>query len=217
MVDFYMIPKGESSCRKCSIKEFELLMQIDYQPTLCFESEKVHQNILKMCSMPKLESILSMRQKWLGFFYKKEIMSGEVDSRLILSWINPSIGYGVFARKNIEAQQFIGCYTGQIRRYHFFKKNTNNYCFDYSAGSFKTSFLIDAEKQGGWVRFINHADEPNLETIPVITGGILHMILCTTTPIPQGAQLTYDYGEDYWAKKNDPSAIKYSLNSNQLI
>ena len=182
-------------------------MEIKYQPVLCFETPALCQKVLELCGSGKLEKVLSMRQKWLGYFYAKEILSGALHPDLILSWINPILGWGIFAKSVIPAQTYIGCYTGEIKRRKFWKRKGNDYCFDYAAGDFKTPFLIDAEKKGGMVRFINHSDEPNLETIPVFVGGMLHIILMTTEVVAKGSQLTYDYGEDYWTNRGDPSGL----------
>lgn len=191
--------------------------QFEYQPKLCFETPALYQKVLELCGSGKLEEVLSMRQKWLGCFYAQEIISGALHPDLILSWINPILAWGIFAGSEIAPQTYIGCYTGEIKRRKFWKRKGNDYCFDYAAGDFKTPFLIDAEKKGGMVRFINHSNEPNLETIPVFVGGMLHIILVTTGVVLKGSPLTYDYGEDYWINRDDPSSFHAHLVSANKI
>ncbi len=101
-----------------------------------------------------------------------------IDSRLIVRWIDPKKGYGVFATENIPAGTVIGEYTGErkfltleqiealgLKDTDYFletqnvfnldgnlfanQNNSNNYCY----------LVTDALKAGNETRFINHATE----------------------------------------------------------
>lgn len=208
---FQVIVKGDDQVQSLTVQELESLLSFSYQPTLIFQNEKVEAEVRRLCQSPDLDEALMIRQRWCGVYYGKEIVSGTYFPNLILAWINPLVGYGVFAGQDIPPQRFVGSYVGEITRRPFLRNKRNHYCFDYATGSFKTPFLIDAEKKGGLVRFINHSDEPNLEAMPVVVEGMLHIVVCATTLIPKGTQLTYDYGEEYWRKRDEPSQKLYTL------
>ncbi|HSW86704.1 MAG TPA: SET domain-containing protein-lysine N-methyltransferase, partial [Rhabdochlamydiaceae bacterium] len=144
---------------------------------------------------------IETRQKWLGAFYAQEIQRGSIPD-LTIAWINFDIGYGVIANCDLPKQAYIGEYTGIVRKRRYFSDKKNGYCFEYSIGeTIKSPFIIDAKPKGNHTRFINHSDNPNLEPACVLSGGLMHIILFAIKPIPKGTQLSYDYGEDYWAKR----------------
>ena len=208
MNDILMIPKGERQIRKVPLAEFEDLMQIQYTSQLIYQKPAIYENILKRCQKCPWDDYFGMRQKWLGTFHEKEILSGYLHPELVIAWIDERLGYGVFTNKDIPAQALIGEYAGEVKRKRWLRNKRNGYCFDYSAGDFFTPpYLIDAEKKGSLVRFINHSDEPNLEPIPLIAGKVLHIVIYSRCFIPKGSQLTYDYGIDYWAKREDPTGL----------
>lgn len=202
MTVFCIRPKGEDQIRKVSLEELEKLLDMQYLPTLEFQTPAVQTGVIKRCR--KYHSS-TQKQKWLSEYYRKEILTGYIQPGLILYWIDDTIGYGIFTDRDIPAQSFIGEYTGELRRFYWFKRKTNDYCFDYSAGDFTTPYLIDAGRKGNLIRFLNHSDKPNVETISLLIDGIMHIALFSTAAIPKGSQLTYDYGHGYWVNRDDPS------------
>lgn len=64
--------------------------------------------------------------------------------------------------------------------------------------------MIDAQDSGNHTRFINHSFKPNLEPVSVYFHGLIHIIIYASKTIASGAQLCYDYGEDYWKKRGKP-------------
>lgn len=171
---------------------------------LQFEDEKTFKRCQKRAARSRLES----RQKWLGSYYCKEIRQGFIPDVSIV-WIDDQLGYGVFANRSFPRSSFIGEYTGLVCKQRLFRKIKNHYVFDYSfrSGTSHSPYLIDAEKQGNHTRFINHSDTPNLETASVLCDGVMHIILYAIEEIPAGAQLCYDYGEEYWKKREKPLRI----------
>jgi uncharacterized protein len=203
-----IIAKGEKRLSSLSIEEFEAMMHLEYHPTLVFRKPAYRINIQKRCEKAERENFFSQKQKWLSAFHAKEILAGALHPGLFLQWIDSHLGYGVFALKDIPAHAYIGEYSGELRRRKMWETSKNNYCFDYSFGDFfNTPFLIDAEKKGSLIRFINHSEQPNLEPIALYAGGIMHIVLISLEPIQSGAQLTYDYGRSYWAKRERPILI----------
>jgi uncharacterized protein len=203
-----IIVKGTDILSVLSIREFEKLMNIEYLPVLFFEKQAHFKNIQRRCERAMRRGIFTRKQKWLSRYYEKEILSGALAPGLLLQWVDSFLGYGVFAEQEIAPQTFIGEYTGLVRERKFRESKVNDYCFEYSFGDFfKTPFLIDAEKKGNLIRFINHSAEPNLEPIALYADGVIHVILISTKRIPPGTQLTYDYGHGYWLKRSSPLVV----------
>ena len=124
-----------------------------------------------------------------------------------IRWINPYLGYGVFAAQDIPALCYIGEYIGVIRKRRFRKYRFNDYVFGYVAADRDVPYIIDAKEEGNFSRFINHGDEPNLTSRWVVKEGLTHIILFANTLILKDRQLTYDYGPHYWRSRTAPSLI----------
>jgi uncharacterized protein len=105
---------------------------------------------------------------------------------------SPIQGVGVFATRMIRRGTRIGVYRGEYlteeevnRRYDDDSTaRAATYLFQVSA-----SLYIDAERQGGDERYINHSCDPNCETDLQGTTVVIRAI----KTIPVGAELTYDY------------------------
>jgi hypothetical protein len=61
-----------------------------------------------------------------------------------------------------------------------------------------TTVLIDASKQGNWTRFINHSCEPHTEFRMYRVGNMRIMVVEAITDVPEGVELTVNYGEEYY-------------------
>lgn len=186
--------------------ELEQIMGFTYLPALTFESEKIEQRVRKRSQLALKKDELSIREKWLGVHFKEVLAKGTPPYHLSIRWIDETMGFGVFAEEKIPAHAFLGEYTGKIRK----RKRgdwKNDYCFEYAIGLWiRNPFIIDAQDQGNYCRFINHAESPNLESVSIFANGIMHIILVALKPIEKGAQLTYHYGDTFWKKrKNSPS------------
>lgn len=183
--------------------DFEKAMQLTFLPNLAFSCSSVFNKIEKLCQKAHKRGEIEKRQKWLGALFAEDIEHG-IHPDLVIRWVDGRVGYGVFTAKDLAPFTFIGEYTGEVRK-RCREDRKNSYCFDYSIGEGKKSaFIIDAEKKGNITRFINHSDTPNLEPISVFSNNIMHVILLTRSWIAAGSQLTYDYGEEYWKKRQPP-------------
>ncbi len=192
----------------CTPREFREAMGVVYQSDLQFMDEKLHQKVLKRCVKEDRKKWIDPRQKWLGSYYSQEIRA-PFNPDVTISWIDPVFGYGVFTNKPIPRNAYVGEYTGIVRKRRFFGRLKNHYCFDYTIGfGMKTPYVIDAEQHGNYARYINHSDEPNLETASVLCDGVMHIIMYALTDIPAGSQLCYDYGENYWEKRKKPLPLQ---------
>lgn len=182
-----------------TVEQFQEAMGVAFFSHLQFETPKT----LEGCRKKAAAAPLDPRQKWLGSYYSLELRQGFVPD-VTIAWIDERIGYGVIANRDFPRYAFLGEYTGLVCKQRWVKKIKNNYCFDYTfvSGSFNSPYLIDAERQGNHTRFINHSSRPNLESSSVLCDGVMHIILYATQDIAAGTQLAYDYGEDYWKKRN---------------
>lgn len=108
------------------------------------------------------------------------------------------IGYGLFAADNIKKGQFLGEYTGIVRRNdrRYFKP-LNHYCFECPVpDSIGRSHVIDATK-GNLARFVNHSSHPNLKPVHVFIDGFFHLILIVIRDIKIGEHLAYGCNSNY--------------------
>jgi hypothetical protein len=186
-------------------EEFQQAMGVIFLSRLQFENPDTLFHVRKKSEKLARKGYLEPRQKWLGSYYSKEIASGFMPD-VTIAWIDERINYGVISNRTIARHAYIGEYTGIIYKQRYFKKIKNDYCFEYTfvTGTTHSPYLINAERHGNHTRFINHSDQPNLETSAVFSNGLMHIILYAIKEIPPGTQLCYDYGDDYWKKRAKP-------------
>lgn len=190
-----------------SPQDFEKIFKITYLPHLEFANTKTQFHIEKLCDKAFNKGWITAKQKWQGHYYAKSLR-GALYLDLTIAWIDSVLGYGVFTNRDLPAHFYIGEYTGILRKRRFFGRWSNLYCFTYAIREGKSSsYVIDAQDFGNHTRFINHSEEANLEPISVYCDGLLHVILHTKTAIPAGTQLCYDYGADYWKKREKPRRL----------
>ncbi len=143
----------------------------------------------------------------LGKKFHKQILSSYIPN-VSVHFVHPSIGHGLFAEELIKKGQYVGEYTGVVRRNdrRYFEP-INNYCYEYPVpDDIGRNFVIDAT-HGCLTRFINHSSKPNLKPIHVYWKGFYHLIFLALKEIKPGVQLSYDYGEPYWYIREKPAEI----------
>lgn len=100
--------------------------------------------------------------------------------------------------------EFISEYSGLVRKRNK-HDSKNSYCFEYLlAPGFDTPYIIDAREQGGFARYINHSNTPNLYSAFTLVDDFPHVVIYTAVKIAKGTQLCYDYGPDYWKRRKAP-------------
>lgn len=180
-----------------SVACFKQAFATSYTNCLIFDSPSLEKKVQKKLS----RRFLSQREKWLGYFYAKEMLLG-CSVQLTIAWINQRVGYGVFANEEIAKNTCIGEYTGLIRKRSWFEGDNNIYCFEYPIEEYKRSpYVIDARLIGNHTRFINHSETPNLSSALVYHQGKRHVILYANEKVHKGSQLCYDYGPNYWKNR----------------
>ncbi len=157
----------------------------------------------KECDKCLLEEEVRKQNLWKTHLYGVNLAHKKVPKTYV-KWINSLVGYGLFALEDIPAYTWIGVYTGLIRKRNRYLDQYNNYIFGYVVANTETPFVIDAQHQGNYTRFINHSDEPNLQSTWLVLNQIGHIVLIAQQKILKHTQLTYDYGVDYWKKRTAP-------------
>lgn len=194
------IPKDSKEIIIYSEGQFESLLGIKWLPQLEFLKDSYQSRVSRRTKKALRKDLFAVKQKWLGTFFSQEIQKGSHPD-LLISWVSERIGYGVFANEDLGKGVYIGEYTGIVRKRKHGDENA--YCFQYLVGDdWESPFIIDAKEKGNYTRFINHSHKSNLEPVSVYFNGAMHIILITLQPIKKGEQLCYDYGPDYWVKRN---------------
>lgn len=195
------LSKGEDSLQKINIDTFEQITGVKYLFHLKFKDEKTQQIIQAQTLEALNQGAIDEERLWLGAFHGKQIRDHHV-ADVSIRWIDDEIGYGLFAEEDIKAWEFIGEYTGTVRRRNLIFRNVNDYCFAYPTSSlFWKKYTIDALHTGNEMRFANHSDQANAESTSILHNGILHVILRSTQDIPKDTQITYDYTDIYWQSR----------------
>lgn len=196
----------EGDLRILSVREFESEFQVAYIPYLDFAKLSIYRKLAAKTASFLRKGYLDDEQIWLGAYFQEEILAAPLPP-VRLRWIGERIGWGVFAERNLRPMEYIGEYAGLVRpkeRSDF----KNSYCFETTiAPGERTRFTIDALNQGGISRFINHSSTPNLKSALATVRGLSHVVLFVTKFVSKGEQLCYDYGADYWKKRNQPDAL----------
>lgn len=203
---FLLHPNGLENPVKLSLQGFEKSLGFRYRPFLTFPSYDFFKQVISQCPyILRSQRIASDNYAWEKH-YHQEIVHGEI-APIVIKWIDPVLGYGAFAMEDIEKGQFIGEYAGIVRQLHRRYPDQNPYCFHYPTKWWSLKyFTIDSMKEGNLMRFINHSSRPNLQPVCAVDRKLLHLILVARRAIKQGEQLTFDYGRDYWMRRNQPVA-----------
>ncbi len=194
----------EKEGRVLTLEEFEKLSGAkwihriefgDLLPTMIQEGSRLYK-----------KGEMTREQLWLGKYYQTELATF-VAPDVVIRWIDPTFGWGVFANRPFKKMEFIAEYVGRVRKRER-RDAKNGYCFEYVlVQGVKSPYTIDAMDQGGVSRYINHSDKPNLNSSLATLDHVSHVILYAKEPIAKGEQLCYDYGPDYWAKRAAPHPL----------
>ena len=130
-----------------------------FVPQLDFVEFRLMRDVLEGSAKRHKKGDLSREQLWFGAYFRTEILSFPVPD-ISLRYIDPVVGWGVFAERDFEKMEFIAEYSGQVRKRKRSDKK-NAYCFEYLLVSGESSaYTIDARDQGGVGRYLNHSGTP---------------------------------------------------------
>ncbi len=184
-----------------SLTRFEELFGITYLKELTFADWKTEQWVKKACARAHKRKKIGELALWLGSFHDKELTEGTIPA-VAVRWMHEKIGYGLFTTQPFQKWQFIGEYTGILRRRSLLFPDINDYCFMYPRQWLSPRlYTIDSVKHGNYTRFINHSDYPNCESVSVYQNGTFHILFRTIREIKADEELTYDYGGLYWLRR----------------
>jgi hypothetical protein len=192
---------GQEDLVYCNRAEFEQLFEVHYISGLYFPDNALLEEVIKKCPWLLLHTIIGQEHRSLGSSLRRQLYDAHMPN-LAIKWIDEAMGYGLFTEEPIAKECFIGQYAGVVRKIRRFSPDLNGYCMHLPSrfGSFDY-FIIDAEKAGNELRFANHSDTPNMRPVSVIDRGLLHIGLFALRNIDAGEELTFDYGKDYWRKR----------------
>ncbi len=186
--------------------DFKSKFGVEYTSELIFDELETRVELEKKARKILQKSDIRAENNWICALYEKDFCAGNVP-KLMIRYINHRFGYGLFAAETIPAFTYIGEYSGFVRRRSRRLDKKNNYVFGYTIAQKNTRYVIDAQEQGGEMRFVNHSDDPNIASHWMITDDLCHIIFHSSKLIPAGAQLTYDYGPYYWRTRTSPKDI----------
>lgn len=171
--------------------------------TLTFENFSILHRVLQKTARAKKQGLIQQYKIFRGAYYRKELEEKK-HPKIEIRFINDRIKYGVFADQEILSSQFIGEYTGVVRKRTKSLIKYNNYCLRYPISlDDPKEFVIDAKNAGNFTRYINHSDRPNLEIMGIYVSPFLRIVFRSLDLIAAGEQLTFDYGECFWKQSKE--------------
>jgi len=130
------------------------------------------------------------------------------NSHLIIAKIDEFIEYGVFATRNIDVDEFIGCYFGEIvraptsdeqRLRKHYAMGMELFSVDGESLAGTGEFHVDGERVRNILPFVNHSQTANCVGAWLVWAAMPVFVLRAATHIAKGEQLVYCYGKT-WAK-----------------
>jgi hypothetical protein len=98
-------------------------------------------------------------------------------------------GLGCFATQEIQKNQLIDTYRGQMLNNEEAEKRDNRYMFEVNS-----RWTIDGSNRRNLARYFNHSCRPNAESD--VKGH--KVVVLARRKIKPGEEITYDYGKDYF-------------------
>jgi hypothetical protein len=145
---------------------------------------------------------------------EKKISEG-YQAPMYLKFINEIVGFGVFALKDIENNEFVGEYTGRLLTFsEAYKLSLTESGYFMGLRMRFANVVIDAKKSGNFARFFNHSYKPN---VGVCGYNLNHTIFITEKRIKKDEQLFINYGDAYWSPRTKPLELNGSTcNSSEV-
>ena len=122
---------------------------------------------------------------------------------MVIKWVSPELGFGVFAKRLIKQSELVGRYTGIVTR----TPESSDYAWSYQSRYFNgarrgTSIATDGGTQGNYLRFVNHVDKDfNSQAYFLPIDGIWHTVYIAKRDIQPGEQITVHYGSNYFSSR----------------
>ena len=112
-------------------------------------------------------------------------------------------GIGAFASRNIQQDEVIGEYCGEIimaADLESPERRDSEYIFDLG-----NQYAVDARAKGNRTRRINHADTPhaNVRANVINHFGVRKVCMYAARDIDENVELLFDYGPKYWPNRRN--------------
>ncbi len=204
---FKVVLPGENEIKELTIDQFEAFFGVHYISQLKFFSYSDFNKILRSCPKIIRSGSVGHSMRELYMKHEKRLKKGYVADSVI-KWIDATLGYGLFANKEIEKGELVGEYCGEMQLKSLLFKGYGEYCFRYPRFSIGMQYYtLNGEKAGNEMRFANHSYTPSMEPVAALENGLSHTLFIARKKITPGEQLTYDYGEDYWSRREPPQDL----------
>lgn len=123
---------------------------------------------------------------------------------IYVKFMDDEVGYGVFANNDIESGDFIGEFTGVIKKDDDIDDTT--WAWSYPSDEYKDELKIpkaavDAKWQGNGMRFVNHSDNENVGVTRAFVDGFFRTIYYAQKNIKKDSELLVNYGKAYWSHR----------------
>lgn len=187
-------------------EELENRFNFTYLPHLEFDSIHTLETICDRTEKVLKDKTTRAMNHWTKSLHERTYRNSPLDF-VTLKYVNPLVGYGIFAKKPLAKLTLVGEYTGEVRKRSKKGDRFNDYIFSFSSGPKTSPYIIDARHKGNLTRFINHSEEPNCISRWMVIDGITRIIFYTKEALNQGEQLTYDYGKFYWRSRIFPQVL----------
>jgi hypothetical protein len=139
------------------------------------------------------------------FAWRKLTPRAPVSIRLI----DGTIGFGVFADRDLAPGELVGEYAGFVTRSESIADSMYTYCYPpLGSGEEEIRLSIDARTMGNVTRFINHSEAEVVKHDYDYYNGLWHVMFTVSSPVSAGQQLLIDYGTGYWeARSQTPEPL----------
>lgn len=193
--------KGKTFPTLLSQQDFDTQFAVVYRRYPHFTSYESLKRIIKNCPyLLRSARLAADNYAWTNR-YREELMQGQL-APIEIKWINPFLRYGIFAFVDIPQGAYVGEYTGLVAAMDRGETGDNDYCLHYPTRFWSWHYyVVDALEEGNEMRFVNHSDLPNLQPLCLVDRCLLRLVFVAKKDIVQGEQLTFNYGPDYWQRR----------------
>ena len=108
-------------------------------------------------------------------------------------------GIGIRSLARIPKDKHVGEYVGRVLPLR--SEQTSDFIFELDLGigqEKQVVGIIDSEREGNFLRYVNHSCDPNCTFEYAAFGSKLHVLVSTLRSIDIYEELTISYGEDYF-------------------